>query len=286
MTEGRKKDREKGKLWRTFKKNKTALVGSVIILTIIALALLAPWISPYDPLEQNIRSRLKPPSQEHLLGTDEFGRDVLSRVLWGTRISLTVGILSIGLGLLIGTAMGTIAGYRGGIVGSMIMRLVDVLLSFPVLISGILVVAILGPGMEKLILTIGIVFVPRFARLAYGPTLAIKEREYVYSARVIGVGNLRMLSHYLFPNILGEVLVAGTLWVGTAILTEASLSFLGLGVSPPIPTWGNMIKTGVDRLTTAPWLSVFPGLSILASVLSINMIGDGLRDVTDPKLRI
>jgi len=229
---------------------------------------------------------LKPPSQAHLLGTDEFGRDVLSRVLWGTRISLTVGILSIGFGLLIGTAMGTIAGYRGGIAGSMIMRLVDVLLSFPVLISGILVVAILGPGMGKLILTIGIVFIPRFARLAYGPTLAIKEREYVYSARVIGVGNLRIMTHYLFPNILGEVLVAATLWVGTAILTEASLSFLGLGVSPPIPTWGNMIKTGVDRLTTAPWLSVFPGLSILASVLSINMIGDGLRDVTDPKLRI
>jgi peptide/nickel transport system permease protein len=286
MINGGKKDREKGKLWRTFKKNKTALMGSVILLTIIALALLAPWISPYDPLEQNIRGRLKPPSPVHLLGTDEFGRDVLSRVLWGTRISLTVGILSIGFGLLIGTAMGLVAGYRGGIAGSLIMRLVDVLLSFPVLISGILVVAILGPGMGKLILTIGIVFVPRFARLAYGPTLTIKEREYVYSARVIGVGNLRMLTHYLFPNILGEVLVAGTLWVGTAILTEASLSFLGLGISPPVPTWGNMIKTGVDRLTTAPWLSLFPGLSILATVLSINMIGDGLRDVTDPKLRV
>jgi len=286
MSEGAKRVREKGKLWRTFKKNRTALVGSVIILTIIALALLAPWISPYDPLEQNIRSRLKSPSQAHPLGTDEFGRDVLSRVLWGTRVSLTVGILSIGLGLLVGTAMGTIAGYRGGITGSMIMRLVDVLLSFPVLISGILVVAILGPGMGKLIFTIGIVFVPRFARLAYGPTLAIKEREYVYSARVIGVGDLRIMTHYLFPNILGEVLVAGTLWVGTAILTEASLSFLGLGISPPTPTWGNMIKTGVDRLTTAPWLSIFPGLSILTTVLSINMIGDGLRDVTDPKLRV
>ncbi len=286
MSDREKREGEKGKLWRTFKKNKTALVGSGIILLVTASALLAPLISPYDPLEQNILSRLKPPSQAHLLGTDEYGRDVFSRVLWGTRISLTVGILSIGFGLIVGTAMGTIAGYRGGILGSLIMRMVDVLLSFPVLISGILVVAILGPGMMKLILTIGIVFVPRFARLAYGPTLAVKEREYVYSARVIGVGNLRILTHYLFPNILGEVLVAGTLWVGTAILTEASLSFLGLGVSPPIPTWGNMIKTGIDRLTTAPWLSVFPGLSILTAVLSINMIGDGLRDITDPKLRI
>jgi len=286
MSDREKREGEKGKLWRTFKKNKTALVGSVIVILVITLAVLAPWISPYDPLEQNILSRLKPPSQAYLLGTDEYGRDVLSRVLWGTRISLTVGILSIWFGLVVGTAMGTVAGYRGGIVGSIIMRMVDVLLSFPVLISGILVVAILGPGMMKLILTIGIVFVPRFARLAYGPTLTVKEREYVYSAKVIGVSHLRILTHYLLPNILGEVLVAGTLWVGTAILTEASLSFLGLGVSPPIPTWGNMIKTGIDRLTTAPWLSVFPGLSILTTVLAINMVGDGLRDITDPKLRI
>ncbi|MGE5253268.1 MAG: ABC transporter permease, partial [Planctomycetaceae bacterium] len=155
MIEGGKRDRGKGKLWRTFKRNQTALVGAVVILAIILLAVLAPWISPYDPLEQNIRSRLQAPSRTYLLGTDEFGRDVLSRVLWGTRISLTVGILSIGLGLLIGTAMGTVAGYRGGFTGGILMRIVDVLLSFPVLISGILVVAILGPGMAKLILTIG-----------------------------------------------------------------------------------------------------------------------------------
>ena len=286
MNERGKKDRERGKLWRTFKRNKTALMGSAIILAIIALALLAPWISPHDPLAQNLRSRLKAPSQAYLLGTDEFGRDVLSRVLWGTRVSLTVGILSIGFGLLIGIAMGTIAGYRGGFADGIIMRIVDVLLSFPVLISGILVVAILGTGMGKLILTIGIVFVPRFARLAYGPTLAIKERDYVYSAQVIGAGTLRILTRYFLPNILGDVLVAATLWVGSAILTEAGLSFLGLGVPPPIPTWGNMIKTGIDYLTNAPWLSVFPGISIFVTVLSINMIGDGLRDVTDPKLRI
>jgi peptide/nickel transport system permease protein len=286
MNKGEKPDRAKGKLWRTFKRNKTALAGAVIFLAILALAFLAPWISPYDPLEHNVRDRLKPPGPVHLLGTDEFGRDVLSRILWGTRISLSVGILSIGLGLLVGTALGTIAGYGGGRMGTLIMRLVDVLLSFPVLISGILVVAILGPGIEKLIFTIGLVFSPRFARLAYGPTLAIKEREYVYSARVIGVGNLRILTRYILPNILGEILVAGTLWVGAAILTETSLSFLGLGVPPPTPTWGNMIKTGIDRLTTEPWLCLFPGLSILTTVLSINMIGDGLRDITDPKLRI
>jgi len=279
-------EEERGKLWRTFKKNKTALVGTVIIIIVIAVAILAPWISPHDPLEQNIMHRLKPPDRAYPLGTDEYGRDVLSRVLWGTRVSLTIGILSILFGLVVGTAMGTVAGYRGAILGSIIMRMVDVLLSFPVLISGILVVAILGPGMDKLILTMGIVFAPRFARLAYGPTLVVKEREYVDSARVIGVSNLRILTHYLLPNIFGGVLVAGTLWVGTAILTEASLSFLGLGVSPPTPTWGNMIKSGIDCLTTAPWLSIFPGLSILTTVLAINMIGDGLRDITDPKLRI
>ncbi|MHB9098027.1 MAG: ABC transporter permease [Syntrophales bacterium] len=279
-------DEERGKLWRTFKKNRTALVGTVIIMIVIAVAVLAPWISPHDPLEQNMLNRLKPPDRAYLLGTDEYGRDVLSRVLWGARVSLAVGILSILFGLLVGTVMGTIAGYRGAIAGSLIMGLVDVLLSFPVLISGILVVAILGPGMDKLILTMGIVFAPRFARLAYGPTLVIKEREYVDSARVIGVRTLRILSHYVFPNIFGGILVAATLWVGTAILTEASLSFLGLGISPPTPTWGNMIKSGIDRLTTAPWLSISPGLSILTTVLAINMIGDGLRDITDPKLRI
>jgi peptide/nickel transport system permease protein len=164
--------------------------------------------------------------------------------------------------------------------------MVDVLLSFPTLITGIMVVAILGSGMTKLIVTIGIVFAPRFARLAYGPTLAVKERDYVSSAKVIGASSYRILLRYLLPNIFGEVLVAATLWVGTAIVTEASLSFLGLGVSPPAPTWGNMIKSGIDRLSNAPWLCLFPGLAILITVLSFNMIGDGLRDITDPKLRI
>jgi peptide/nickel transport system permease protein len=277
---------EKGKLWRTFKKNKTALIGTVVALFIVLVAIAAPWISPYDPLDQDIAHRLRPPDRSHLLGTDEYGRDILSRILWGTRVSLAVGVLSILLGLVIGTTMGLIAGYRGGLVDMGIMRMVDVLLSFPTLITGILVVALLGSGMTKLIVTIGIVFAPRFARLAYGPTLAVKERDYVSSAKVIGASSYRILLRYLLPNIFGEVHVSATLWVGTAIVTEASLSFLGLGVSPPAPTWGNMIKSGIDRLSNAPWLCLFPGLAILITVLSFNMIGDGLRDITDPKLRV
>jgi peptide/nickel transport system permease protein len=277
---------EKGKLWRTFEKNKTTLIGTVVAILVILLAVLAPLIAPYDPLDQDISHRLHPPDRSHLLGTDEYGRDVFSRIVWGARVSLAVGVLSILLGLVIGTAMGMFAGYRGGLVDTGIMRMVDVLLCFPTLITGILVVAILGSGMTKLIITIGIVFAPRFARLAYGPTLAVKERDYVSSARVIGAGSSRIILRYLLPNIFGEVLVAATLWVGTAIITEASLSFLGLGVSPPAPTWGNMIKSGIDRLSNAPWLCLFPGLAILVTVLSFNMIGDGLRDITDPKLRV
>lgn len=277
---------ETRKLWRTFKKNRTALIGTIIAVMILIMAFLAPWLSPYDPLEQDVFHRLNSPGETHLLGTDEYGRDVLSRVIWGAQISLEVGLLSVLLAMVVGTAMGMVAGYMGEKMGMMIMRMVDVLLSFPTLITGIMVVAVLGTGMLKLILTIGIVFAPRFARLTYGPTLAVKEMEYVQAAKVIGANTFRIITRHLLPNIFGDVLVAGTLWVGTAIMIEAGLSFIGLGVPPPIPTWGNMIKGGVDQLTNAPWLSVAPGLAILITVLSFNMIGDGLRDIADPKLRI
>jgi len=263
----------------------TAVIGAMIAVLAVMTAILAPWISPYDPLEQDVFHRLTPPERSHLLGTDEYGRDVLSRVIWGTQISLAVGFFSVLLAMFIGTAMGMIAAYIGEMRGMMIMRLVDVLLSFPTLITGIMVVAVLGSGLTKLIVTIGIVFTPRFARLAYGPTLAVREAEYVDAARVIGTGGFEIITRHLLPNIFGDVLVAGTLWVGTAIMIEAGLSFIGLGVSPPTPTWGNMIKSGIDQLTNAPWLSLFPGLAILITVLSFNMIGDGLRDITDPKLR-
>lgn len=273
------------KLWRTFKNNKTAVAGAVMALIVLLTAVCAFVIAPYDPLEQDVFHRLTPPERSHLLGTDEYGRDVLSRVIWGTQISLTVGFFSVLLGMVLGTSMGVAAGYSGGLTDSIIMRIVDVLLSFPTLITGILIAAILGSGLVKLIITIGIVFAPRFARMAYGPTLAVKEMEYVSSAQVIGAGTFRIITRHILPNIFGEIMVAGTLWMGTAIMAEASLSFLGLGVSPPTPTWGNMIKSGIDVLASAPWLSLFPGASILITVLAFNMIGDGLRDIADPKLR-
>ncbi|MFH1933593.1 MAG: ABC transporter permease [Pseudomonadota bacterium] len=276
---------EKKKLWRTFQKNRTALIGSIIVVLLVIVACFASLISPYDPLEQDVFNSLRPLDRSHPLGTDEYGRDVLSRIIWGTQVSLTVGFFSVMLGMIMGTTMGLVAGYMGGIIETVIMRMVDILLSFPTLIVGIMVAAIMGSGLIKLTITIGIVFAPRFARLAYGPTLAVKEMDYVDAARVIGACDFRIITRHLLPNIFGDVLVAGTLWMGTAIMIEASLSFLGLGVSPPTPTWGNMIQSGIERLTNAPWLSVFPGLAILISVLAFNMIGDGLRDISDPKLR-
>jgi peptide/nickel transport system permease protein len=273
------------RLIRTFRSNKTAVAGLALAALIALAALSASIISPFDPLEQNVYSRLTAPDRHHLLGTDEYGRDVLARTLGGLRISLVVGLLSVVLGLTVGTAMGVIAGYRGGFIGSLIMRGVDVLLAFPTLLTGIMVMAILGSGLDKLIITIGVVFAPRFARLAYGPTLAVKELEFVSAARVIGASGVRIIMRHILPNIAGEVLVAATLWLGTAVMIEAGLSFLGLGISPPTPTLGNMIKSGIDRLTLGPWLSIFPGLAVLATVLAFNMIGDALRDITDPKLR-
>ena len=273
------------KLWRTFTNNKTAIVGAVMALVVVFIAVFAFLISPYDPLDQDVFHRLTPLERSHPLGTDEYGRDVLSRIIWGTQISLMVGFFSVLLGMIIGTAMGVVAGYTGGKTDAIIMRMVDVLLSFPTLITAIMVADILGSGLDKLIITIGIVFAPRFARLAYGQTLAVKEMEYVSSAKVVGASNFRIIIWHVLPNIFGDVMVAGTLWMGTAIMTEASLSFLGLGVSPPTPTWGNMIRSGIDVLANAPWLCLFPGLSILITVLAFNMIGDGLRDIADPKLR-
>jgi len=273
------------RLLRTFFKNKIAVMGAALAFSVILIAILAPWLSPYDPLKQNVFYRLTPPEGSHLLGTDMYGRDVLSRIIWGAQVSLLVGTSSVFLGLILGTIMGMIAAYKGGKVESTIMRTVDILMSFPDEVLGIMVLVVLGSGLPKLIIAIGILMIPRFARLAYGPTLALKEKEYVDAARAIGISDFRIVRRHILPNIFGEVLVMSTLWTATAIRLEANLSFLGLGVSPPTPTWGNMIQDGVAQLTNAPWLSVFPGLAILIAVLSFNMMGDGLRDIADPKLR-
>jgi len=262
------------------------MVGVFLAAIVVALAVLAPWISPYDPLEQNVYYRLKGPEPAHPMGVDDFGRDVLSRILWGARTSLVVGVASVLVGMILGTLMGIVAGFKGGAAEYIIMRIADVLLSFPTLVMGLMVMAILGSGMMKLILAIGVVMSPRFARVAHGPTLSVREQEFVLAARAVGANDWQILRRHIFPNILGELLVMASLWIATAIRIEANLSFIGLGVPPPTPTWGNMIRDGVKWLTNAPYLSVFPGLAILIAVLAFNMVGDGLRDVADPKLQV
>ncbi len=273
------------KMWATFKRNKTALVGAVVAVIILFIAVFAPWLAPHDPLVQDPFVRLQGTTGEHWLGTDDFGRDVFSRIIWGSRVSLIIGLASVALGLVAGTGFGMIAGYYRGKVETGIMRSVDVLMCFPDLILAIAVTAALGANLFNLILTIGIVMTPRFARLAHGQVLSITESEYVLSARAVGAGVPRIILRHIFPNIFGDLLVAATLWVGVAIRLEANLAFIGLGVSPPTPTWGNMIREGIDVMINAPWISMYSGLSILITILAFNMLGDGLRDIADPRLR-
>jgi peptide/nickel transport system permease protein len=268
-----------------FLRNRTALVGAVIAALIVLVAVFAPWIAPYDPLVQDSLFRLEGSSSQHWLGTDDFGRDILSRIIWGSRISLIIGVASVSMGMILGTLMGMVAGYYRGRVETCIMRAIDVLMCFPDLILAVAVMAVLGTSLVNLVLTITIVMTPRFARLAHGSLLTIKESEYVVAAQSIGATVPRILRKHILPNIFGELLVAGTLWVGEAIRLEANLAFIGLGVQPPAPTWGNMTREGVDVLINAPWISVYAGLSILITVLSFNMLGDGVRDMSDPRLR-
>jgi peptide/nickel transport system permease protein len=275
---------QKQRMWKAFVRNRTALIGGVIALLIVLVAISAPLLSPYDPLSQDPYARLAASTSKHWLGTDDYGRDVLSRIIWGSRVSLIIGVSSVSLGMIAGTIMGMIAGYYRKL-ESIVMRVVDVMMCFPDLILAIAVTAVLGSSLVNLILTIAIVMTPRFARLAHGSLLSIKEREYVVAAQAIGVSVPRILGRHIFPNIFGELLVAGTLWVGVAIRLEANLAFIGLGVQPPTPTWGNMIRQGVDVLINAPGISVYSGLCILVTILSFNMLGDGVRDMIDPKLR-
>jgi peptide/nickel transport system permease protein len=271
--------------FQTFLRNRTSVIGVILIVTLVIIAVFAPWFAPHDPYDQSVRDRLAPPSLEYPLGRDDKGRDIFSRVIYGTRVALQVGIFSVALGGTLGTAIGVAAAYFGGKVDTVLMRLTDVLLAFPDLITGLLVLAVLGPGLNKMIFAIGLTISPRFARIAYGPTLSLKNRDFVDAARTIGVGNARILRVHLLPNILGELLVFGSLWTASAIRLEAGLSFIGLGVQPPTPTWGQMIREGTLYLTTNPWYSLGPGLALVITVLAFNLVGDGLRDALDPRSR-
>lgn len=268
-----------------FLSNPTTGIGIVLCVLVVIGAVFAPYLSPHDPIDQNIIDRLAPPGGDFPLGTDAYGRDVLSRILWGARVSLIVSLSAIAAAIMIGGTIGMISGYIGGRFDLITMQVMDVLLSFPSLILGLIVVALLGPELANLVVAIALTAIAPFARIARAPVLALKERAFVEAGRALGFSHIRVLFVHILPNILSEVLVMGSLWMATAVRTEASLSFIGLGVKPPTPTWGGMMRDGFENILDAPWLSIWPGLAILVLVLGLNMIGDGLRDATDPKLR-
>jgi len=273
------------KIRRTFFQNRAALVGLFVSLAVIVICVISPLLPLPDPLEQSFSQRFRPPSFEHLLGTDNFGRDVLSRVIWGGRISLLVGVLSVLVAMVLGSIIGLIAGYRGGYFDHLVMRVIDVLMCFPTLILGILFMAALGSGMNSLIIAIGVAIAPRFARLCRGSVLSVKENDFVEAARSMGMTNTRIMFRHILPNVLGDMIVMGSMWIGAIIVTEASLSFIGLGIPPPTPSWGRMVREGMDYMGHAWWVSVYSGGAIFVTVIGFNLFGDGLRDILDPKLR-
>ncbi len=260
-------------------------IGVVLCVIVVAGAVFAPWLAPFDPNEQTIVDRFQPPSAGHLLGTDTYGRDVLSRIMWGARVSLLVAVASIGSALMLGGAIGLVSGYVGGRVDLFIMQVMDVLLSFPSLILGLIVMALLGPELVNLVFAIALTAIAPFARIARAPVLSLKEQTFVEAGRALGFSHARILFVHVLPNVMSEVLVMGSLWMATAVRTEASLSFIGLGVKPPTATWGSMMREGFENILDAPWLAFWPGIAILILVLGLNMVGDGPRDATDPRLR-
>jgi peptide/nickel transport system permease protein len=265
--------------------NRLAFLGLVIILLLALAALLAPWIAPQDPYQQISSEAMQPPSWQHLFGTDNVGRDTLSRVIYGARVSLFVGVTSMFLAAGIGVPLGLLAGYFGGWLDTVTMRAMDTLLAFPALLLAIFIVAVLGPSLSNAIFAVGIIYIPAFARLTRANVLSLREKEFVEAARCLGASDGRIMQHSILPNCASSLIVQFTLGVGYAMLIEAGLSFLGLGVQPPTPAWGQMVGLARDFITIAPWLITYPGLAIFIAVLSFNFLGDGLREATDPRLR-
>lgn len=273
------------RLLRLARRNKLSTVGLILFGLIALAAIAAPLLSSHDPLAQNILHRLEDRSADYLLGTDVYGRDTWTRILYGLRVSLLIGLISTALAMILGSALGILAGYRGGWIDSLIMRIMDMLLAFPTLITGLFIVAVLGANFWNIVLAITVTILPKFARVARAPTIALKEREFVEAARALGYSDLRIMAVHIAPNVLGEVIVLASLWAAYAIRIEAYLSFIGLGIAPPTPTLGTMIREGFEHILDSPFVSIYPGFAVLLVVLSLNLIGDGLRDAIDPKLR-
>jgi len=270
--------------WRRLKRNKAAMLGLIMAGVFILVAIFAPVFAPYPPNEIDLLSVLETPSSTHWLGTDYYGRDLLSRIIYGSRISISVGVIVQVISLSIGTLMGSLAGYYGGKIDMFIMRIVDIFMSFPSLLFTIAIMVALGPGLYNVFIALGVIWWTRTARIVRSEFMRHKEREYVEAARAIGHNDFKIMYKHILPNCLAPLIITFTMGIATAIMAEASLSFLGLGAQEPMPSWGSMVNNGLQYLRTAPWYSLFPGLAIAYTVLSFNLLGDGLRDALDPKM--
>jgi peptide/nickel transport system permease protein len=278
--------RSRGETLRRVLRSRSALVGGGVLGLIVLAALVAPLISPFDPIKTNQRLSLEAPSLAHLMGTDRFGRDVFSRVVWGGQISLPIGLVSVGIGLVFGVSLGLLAGYYGGWIDAISMRLVDLLLAFPGILLALAIIAILGGSLTNLMIAVGISAIPDYVRITRGMVLSLKHREFVLAARVIGCRGPAIMLRHVLPNVMAPLIVLATLGMAAAIITGSALSFLGLGIKPPTPEWGNMLAEGREFLQRAWWVAFFPGAAIMLTVLSINLLGDGLRDALDPRMRV
>jgi peptide/nickel transport system permease protein len=271
--------------WQSFCKNKLAVIGLGIVLFFIILAVIAPLVAPYGFKEQELSKRLLAPSSEHWFGTDDFGRDIFSRILYGARISLWVGFFSVLGSAVFGTILGIIAGYYGRWVDTIISRIFDIMLAFPSILLAIAVVAILGPSLQNALIAIAIINIPNFGRLVRSKVLSVKQEEYIMAAKAVGMKDVRILFRHILPNSMTPIIVQATLAIATAIIEAAALGFLGLGAQAPTPEWGKMLADSKQYLVQAPWTLFFPGLAIMLTVLGFNLMGDGLRDVLDPKMK-
>ncbi len=271
--------------WRRFARNPGALFGLAVFLAIVAMAVFAPVLAPYDPIAQGVGKPLARPSAEHWAGTDSFGRDIMSRIIYGSRVALVVGIVAVLLAMVIGVTLGLISGYYGGVVDVVIMRVMDGLFAFPIIILAIAMMAVMGFGVRNVIIAVAVGFIAPFARVTRGDVLAVKEEPYIEAARLAGVSSLGIIFQHVLPNVLAPIIVQGALRVSGAIITEAGLSFLGLGPPPPTPAWGRMIAEGQAFIVMAPHVSTFPGIALMLAIVALNLLGDGLRDTLDPRMR-
>lgn len=274
-----------GIVLRELKRNPGAIIGAIVVVLMTLMAVFAPLLTPYDPIEVVAKDTFAPPSSRHLMGADKFGRDILSRIMFGARISLTIGLISVGIAVALGVPAGLVAGWQTGLLSAFIMRVTDAMLALPGILLALSIVAALGPGLANAMIAVGISGIPTLIRLVRGSVLSAKQNVYVEAAQALGCSTTRIMFRHILPNVVAPVIVLSTLRIATAILSAASLSFLGLGAQPPTPDWGTMVSEGRNVLDFAAWVTTFPSLFIMVTVLSINLLGDGLRDALDPRLR-